>query len=468
MKLSDLFVGWYEYTDDEYNDMLKNSLISFDTNVLLNMYRYSKKASNETFDALKTIKDRILISYYVAKEFTNNRKKVRIDNIREYENLSKFIEDKFSDMSIELDKYGEKKLSKISDIKNALDRCKDRALKYINSEKQTKSDFYKNHEIENNISEIFFNNFAPEYEEKEFESVKKEGLNRFDNKIPPGYMDDEKDENGDYYIFKSLIDYCKKNKKDLIFITNDKKEDWFRNISGIKEPREELLSEFYKETGQKLMIFDFDNFIKNDVIFKKKISEEVASEIYEINKLQEKVSIREIQRIQRYLYLILKYNTIKEVQNNIDEVLKNYRTILRICEGMQDYPLIKKIEKLYVLLSQGEYIHYIHVLNNMKLQIKDYKVENEEEIKNMYVEFNKTLSVNIGLMLLEKISIYMRDYLDSSYDNRVLLSKARELRMIKRNEEIEDKIFIKETINIYNNFLIKIENKIESGKIYEQ
>ena len=37
MKLSDLFVGWYEYTDDEYNDMLKNSLISFDTNVLLNM-----------------------------------------------------------------------------------------------------------------------------------------------------------------------------------------------------------------------------------------------------------------------------------------------------------------------------------------------------------------------------------------------------------------------------------------------
>lgn len=135
---------------------------------------------------------------------------------------------------------------------------------------------------------------------------------------------------------------------------------------------------------------------------------------------------------------------------------------------MQDYPLIKKIEKLYVLLSQGEYIHYIHVLNNMKLQIKDYKVENEEEIKNMYVEFNKTLSVNIGLMLLEKISIYMRDYLDSSYDNRVLLSKARELRMIKRNEEIEDKIFIKETINIYNNFLIKIENKIESGKIYEQ
>ena len=56
MKLSDLFVGWYEYSDDEYKNILQNALISFDTNVLLNMYRYSKKASNETFDALKTVK----------------------------------------------------------------------------------------------------------------------------------------------------------------------------------------------------------------------------------------------------------------------------------------------------------------------------------------------------------------------------------------------------------------------------
>lgn len=216
MKLSDLFVGWYEYSDDEYKTILQNALISFDTNVLLNMYRYSKKASNETFDALKTVKNRILISYYVAKEFTNNRKKVRVDNIREYETLSKLIEDKISDINIELDKYGEKKLSKVSEIKDVLEKSRDRAIRYIANEKQTKSDFYKNHEIENNISEIFFNNLAPEYIEDEFKLIKEEGLRRFADKIPPGYMDDEKEENGDYYIFKSLMDYCKLNKKDLI------------------------------------------------------------------------------------------------------------------------------------------------------------------------------------------------------------------------------------------------------------
>lgn len=467
MKLSDLFVGWYEYSDDEYKNILQNALISFDTNVLLNMYRYSKKASNETFDALKTVKNRILISYYVAKEFTNNRKKVRVDNIREYENLSKLIEDKISDINIELDKYGEKKLSKISEIKDVLEKSRDRAIRYIANEKQTKSDFYKNYEIENNISEIFLNNLAPEYTEDEFKSIKEEGLRRFADKIPPGYMDDEKEENGDYYIFKSLMDYCKRNKKDLIFITNDKKEDWFRNISGIKEPREELLNEFYKETGQKLLILDFDNFIKNDVIFKKKISEEVASEIYEINKLQEKMSIRGIQRIQKYLYLISKFKTIEEIQNNSEEILKNYRTILRICEGIQDYPLIKKVEKLYFLLRECAYADYLHVLNHMNLQIKDYKFEAENEIKKLYSEFSETFSVGLGLMLLDRLSVYMRDYLEINYDNRILLSKVRELRMSKRNGEIEDSHFMKEIVNIYSKFSNKLENKIESEKIYE-
>ena len=467
MKLSDLFVGWYEYSDEEYKNILKNALISFDTNVLLNMYRYSKKASSETFAALMTVKNRILISYYVAKEFTNNRKKVRIDNIREYENLSKLIEDKISDINIELDKYGEKKLSKISEIKDVLEKSKDRAIKYIVSEKQTKSDFYKNHEIENNISEIFLNNLAPEYTEDEFKLIKEEGLRRFANKIPPGYMDDEKEENGDYYIFKSLMDYCKENKKDLIFITNDKKEDWFRNISGIKEPREELLDEFYKKTGQKLLILDFDNFIKNDVIFKKKISDEVASEIYEINKLQEKMSIRGIQRIQKYLYLISKFKTIEEIQTNSEEILKNYRTILRICEGIQDYPLIKKVEKLYFLLREGAYADYLHVLNHMNLQIKDYKFETEKEIKKLYSEFSETFSVGLGLMLLDRLSVYMRDYLETNYDNRILLSKVRELRMSKRNGDIEDSHFVKEIVNIYSNFFNKLENKIESEKIYE-
>ena len=95
---------------------------------------------------------------------------------------------------MELDKYGEKKLSNISEIKDVLEKSKDRAIKYIVSERQTKSDFYKNYEIENNISKIILNNLTPEYVEEDFKLIKEEGLRRVADKIPPGYMDDDKEE----------------------------------------------------------------------------------------------------------------------------------------------------------------------------------------------------------------------------------------------------------------------------------
>ena len=42
MKIEELFVGWYDYDVDEYSSIINNSKISLDTNVLLNIYRYSK------------------------------------------------------------------------------------------------------------------------------------------------------------------------------------------------------------------------------------------------------------------------------------------------------------------------------------------------------------------------------------------------------------------------------------------
>ena len=49
-KINDLFVGWFNYTDEEYQKILKDSRISLDTNVLLNLFRYSKKNSQETLN----------------------------------------------------------------------------------------------------------------------------------------------------------------------------------------------------------------------------------------------------------------------------------------------------------------------------------------------------------------------------------------------------------------------------------
>lgn len=63
MKIEELFVGWYDYDVDEYSSIINNSKISLDTNVLLNIYRYSKETSDKTLYLLNKIKDRLIFSY---------------------------------------------------------------------------------------------------------------------------------------------------------------------------------------------------------------------------------------------------------------------------------------------------------------------------------------------------------------------------------------------------------------------
>lgn len=225
MNLSDLFVGWYDYSKKDYESILKKGLISFDTNVLLNLYRFSTNTANETFNALTNISDRIVTSHYVLKEFTKNRKKVKVDNIRDYENLSRSIEEKIVEINDVLSNYSEKKLSNINEILEVLENSKVKIFNSIKDEKDLKFKFYISNDIETNVAKIFLNNVTSEYSEEILKDINAEGLRRVTEKIPPGYMDSDKPENGDYVIFKSLIDYCKESKRDLLFVTNDKKED---------------------------------------------------------------------------------------------------------------------------------------------------------------------------------------------------------------------------------------------------
>ena len=79
-----------------------------------------------------------------------------------------------------------------------------------------------------------------------------EGEKRYKNQIPPGFMDG-KDKDGvrkysDFIIWKEILNYARNQKKDIIFVTDDVKADWW-DESGFHA---KLLAEFEK-TGQSIM-----------------------------------------------------------------------------------------------------------------------------------------------------------------------------------------------------------------------
>lgn len=76
---------------------------------------------------------------------------------------------------------------------------------------------------------------------------------RYLNKIPPGYEDDHKPDNGvgDLLIWHAILELAKSSKNDIIFVSGEEKTDWFhRSEKQPLYPRFELITEFRKNSDK--------------------------------------------------------------------------------------------------------------------------------------------------------------------------------------------------------------------------
>jgi len=100
------------------------------------------------------------------------------------------------------------------------------------------------------------------------------GRKRYDKSIPPGYKDNNKDgirKYGDYIWWSQILQYAKREKRNIILVTDDVKSDWWnKKEDGSIELREELFDEFRK-TKQNIY-----PFVSND--FYEKIAEDYGIE----------------------------------------------------------------------------------------------------------------------------------------------------------------------------------------------
>ncbi len=451
VKLNEMFTGWYDYNKKEFESILNDALISFDTNILLNFYKYSKKTSEDIFSAFKPFNDRIITSYYVLKEFTSNRKKVKMDNLNEYSNLNSVISKSFNEIKEELTKNDDKKINTIGQVLKEVESCNTSVYKSIENERKLKNEYYKSGVIEENIEKIFLNNFVECYDEKDFQKIKEEGLRRFAEQIPPGYEDaKDKDENGDYYIFRSLIDYCKKNKKDLIFVTNDNKKDWFREIDGIKEPREELLSEFNRETGRKLLIFDFDNFMKQKLIFKETLSTETVNEIKEINRMFEPTQLSNAEKISRGFRYIYRFRTKESIVENIDRIAKQLKIVQETAISLNDIRIADACDELMSLLLAKKYDEFISLARN--LRFGSIAKPKYPMIDLVYEIFENDPKVTNGIVVLESIKRYLRSNCIPTIVNKKIYADIDVLLNKMNHDSINEEDFCFEVSEIYKLF----------------
>lgn len=271
------FKEFYPLTVDEYKLIWNQALIVFDTNLLLNFYRYSETTFQSFINVLNELDGKIWIPFQVAQEFHLNRLNVIENQIKIYSTYN----DKLQELQNDLENK-----TKNPFISTHLLEETTNTFNNIRAELYHKQKYYEN--LINNdsilmtVTEIFNNKIGDPFSESELKSIYSEADNRYKYHIPPGYKDVHKKDNekyGDYILWKEILKKAENDKCHILFITDDIKEDWWIRSQGKTiGPNINLRREFYEVTGQLFYMYRAFNFLE---YAQKRIDNNIDSSVME-------------------------------------------------------------------------------------------------------------------------------------------------------------------------------------------
>jgi len=311
----------------KYNDFKsiiqqQGTTIVLDTNVILDLARYSLYTSKNILEIFNKCTDLIWIPNQVFKEYIKNKYNVFGNLRKRYSSFEKNLltiidasEKKLENVlqnSYKYKYFGNKILSndilkKIEEFREIITSYKDTVGTEYDEITSNSAEIIKN--IEKFISDLETNKqIGKKISFNEQLKIIKEGELRYKYKLPPGFKDDKKEgieKFGDLFIWKEILKLpTNKNTNNIIFVTNDEKNDWWnKDEHEYLEIREELLDEFleinpnvsivfmtigmFQKYASKLYsLYEFGVYVdlnRNDEFFIERVADRISDDI--INKI---------------------------------------------------------------------------------------------------------------------------------------------------------------------------------------
>jgi hypothetical protein len=418
--MKDVFREFYKYSDPEIKKMWDECIFVFDTNVLLDLYRFSMDTSKKYIKILKKLKDKekIWMPYQVGLEFHKRRIPLISDLKNSYLELKNIFDSSISNAQKKInDKYHEE--HPFVDLKKIYKELND-CLKIIDDEidknERKHPDWFTKDSILSELNNIFKENIGKEYSEDKLKEIYEKGEIRYSKLIPPGYEDEstKKDEKkyGDLIIWYQIIEKAKEIKKPIIFVTRDKKEDWWWKQSGNTiGPRYELKKEIFDEAKINFHMYDSERFLEYAYkYYNETIDKSILDEIKKIKNLEERNyifhdhNINHLNNFDNYFYRFFIEQELlnKELQNILKYLNINEEILFRIYR-IQDH-LLKNIKRLIDLGKNNSMIFenlflYLERLQRQVIMIfENEKFSNNlndeviyifEKMNNSYIELIK-------------------------------------------------------------------------------
>lgn len=258
----------------------KNSVFVFDTSAIGALYGLIPSSQEVMMEILNKFADRTWIPAQVLYEYRKNREKMIMNPCEEhYQNPKAIVNSSLIDnFDIYLKDFenedfhpnmSPEALDKLKAFRDELNNTLKEVKRIIKAEHSKQKERISKIKEDDKILDAIDNlPHGNPFISSEILEIIKEGELRYRNSIPPGYKDrDEKKGTqiyGDLIIWKEVLRYAKDNKKDVIFICDDVKEDWYLADEKKKlfTPRHELIKEFYDMTGQECWIYPLRIFIE--------------------------------------------------------------------------------------------------------------------------------------------------------------------------------------------------------------
>ena len=263
------FSWYFSPSDAEIDEIWKKGLLTVDANVLLDLYRYHESTRNSLISSLKNFEGTLWLSRQAAEEFFRNRNKVIVSSEKTFKQASEEVEKLRGNFEATVNQLKGNRIipaevadSLIQDITPAIDKAQDNIIKATSAYPK----FLQSYPILEDLSEMFENSIGSDFKEDELGSIREEAELRKKNKVPPGYLDQDKDGDrpyGDFFLWRQINIHSKEEGIPIIFITSERKEDWWEKISGKTiGPRQELLREAYEFCGHRILIYQTDRFLE--------------------------------------------------------------------------------------------------------------------------------------------------------------------------------------------------------------
>lgn len=269
--MKEKFKEYIALTDEQKRTVWEHAMIVFDTNILFNLYRYSTNTRDDLLNVMEANQAKLWMPYQVGFEYFNKREFIIDKVIKAHEALKDKLDSFTTPLTDCFNKdYAHHPLIKREDFFGAYDEAMTGLKAKLDEWMAAMPSYNEDDTILTKLLQLYDGKTGDDYSEARLNEIFKEGATRYKENIPPGYKDGKTKEHegprhvyGDLIIWNQIMDYATANNKDIVFVTEDLKEDWwYRRDGEIVGPRVELLKEFRTKTNKELLMYSQEGFLR--------------------------------------------------------------------------------------------------------------------------------------------------------------------------------------------------------------